>query len=81
MAMEIRKDEFEGTYKEDGDRRRAVHKNDMVIMNAKYAVPNEIKGRIFRVLEEPVYKKGRRVCQLEGYPKGGYPVDGLRVVG
>lgn len=81
MVREIRNDEFEGTYKEDNDRHRAVHKGDMVIMTSRYAVPNEIRGRIFKVMEEPRYKKGRKVCQLEGYPKGDYPVDGLRVVG
>lgn len=81
MEREIRNDEFEGTYKEDNDRCRTVRKGDMVIMNTRYAVPNDIRGRIFCVLEEPKYKKGRKVCRLEGYAKGYYPVDGLRVVG
>lgn len=76
---QITVDEFEGTYKESYDRQRAVHKDDLVIMNTKYTVPNEIRGRIYKVLEEPRFKKGRKICQLEGY--GLYPVDGLRVVG
>lgn len=76
---QITVDEFEGTYKESYDRQRGVHKDDLVIMNTKYTVPNEIRGRIYKVLEEPRFKKGRKICQLEGY--GLYPVDGLRVVG
>ena len=60
MVREIRNDEFEGTYKEDNDRHRAVHKGDMVIMTSRYAVPNEIRGRIFKVMEEPRYKRDKK---------------------
>lgn len=74
-------DEFEGQYQEDNTKSRTVHKGDFVIMNRKYPVPDDIIGRIFKVLDEPEYKKGRRICHLEGYGKGAYPADGLRVVG
>lgn len=77
----VANDEFEGRYVEDNTKQRTVHKGDFVIMNTRYHVPNDIIGRIYKVLEEPGFKKGRKMCQLEGYDKGCYPVDGLRVVG
>lgn len=74
-------DEFYGDYVEQPPKaNQVIRVGDMVIMTKKYKVPDEIVGRIWKVIREPKYERGTRMVQLEGY-KGTYPADGLKVVG
>ena len=52
---------------------------DKVVMNDKYRVFEENKGRVFTVRSEPYKCCGTMVVLLENYT-GGYAVDGLTKV-
>ena len=52
---------------------------DSVIMNNKYRVTEENKGKIFTVRSESWDLCGTKCVLLEGY-RGGYAVDGLTLV-
>lgn len=54
---------------------------DKVVMNDKYSISEQNKGRIWTVCSEPWTSSwGPTVVSLEGV-NGGYAVDGLTVVG
>ena len=53
---------------------------DKVIMNDKYPVSEQNKGKIWTVRSDPWDCYGITVVFLEG-KSGGYAVDGLTVVG
>jgi len=50
-----------------------------VIMNDKYRVSKQNKGKVWIVCSEPWDCCGTTIVLLEGY-RGGYAVDGLTVV-
>ena len=50
-----------------------------VVMNNKYHVSKQNKGKVFTVISEPWNVCGTLVVKLEGY-SGGYAVDGLTVI-
>lgn len=50
-----------------------------VVMNNKYHVSEQNKGKVFTVISEPWNVCGTLVVELEGY-RGGYAVDGLTVI-
>jgi hypothetical protein len=50
-----------------------------VVMNNKYHVSEQNKGKVFTVISEPWNVCGTLVVKLEGY-RGGYAVDGLTVI-
>ena len=52
---------------------------DVVVMNDKYYVSNENKGKEFKITSEPWNLCGSMVVKLEGY-RGGYALDGLNKV-
>ena len=52
---------------------------DKVVMNDRYHVPEQNKGKVFIVKSEPWNVCGTEVVRLEGY-SGGYAVDGLTKV-
>ncbi len=52
---------------------------DKVVMNNKYCVSEENKGKVWIVRSEPWECCGELVVLLEG-KSGGYAVDGLDVV-
>lgn len=53
---------------------------DKVIMNDKYYVSAENRGKVWVVRSEPWKCSGQLVVLLEG-KSGGYAVDGLNIVG
>lgn len=53
---------------------------DKVIMNDKYYVSAENRGKVWTVRSEPWKCSGQLVVLLEG-KSGGYAVDGLDIVG
>jgi len=52
---------------------------DKVVMNDKYCVTEQNKGKIFTVTTEPSKMCGEKVVFLEGY-RGCYAADGLTKV-
>lgn len=56
-----------------------IEKGDFVVMNNKYYVSENNKGREFEVVSEPWNLCGTMVVKLKGY-SGGYAVDGLDLV-
>lgn len=53
---------------------------DKVVMNDRYYVSEENKGKVWTVQSEPWNCCGTMVVKLEG-KSGGYAVDGLYLVG
>lgn len=56
-----------------------IKAGDKVIMNNKYYVSEENKGKVWTVRSEPWLCCGTLVVALEG-KAGGYAVDGLDIV-
>lgn len=56
-----------------------IKAGDRVVMNNKYYVSEENKGRVWTVRSEPWLCCGTLVVALEG-KAGGYAVDGLDIV-
>lgn len=57
----------------------AVKPGDKVVMNTKYYVSEENKGKIWEVASEPWLCCGTVVVKLKGRA-GGYALDGLNLV-
>lgn len=80
-AYRMQKDEFLGEYIEQpSSHNHPIVAGSQVIMTRKYRVPDDIIGRVWKVIKEPRFVRGTRVVYLDGYA-GPYPADGLRVVG
>ena len=58
---------------------RMLKPGDKVVMNSKYHVSEQNKGRVWTVRSEPWMCCGTLVVSLEG-KSGGYAVDGLTLL-
>lgn len=56
-----------------------IKKGDKVIMNNKYQVSSDNKGKVFTVRSEPQLVCGTEVVWLENF-KGCYATDGLSLI-
>lgn len=56
-----------------------IKSGDRVVMNNKYCVSEDNKGKVWTVRSEPWLCCGTLVVALEG-KAGGYAVDGLDIV-